>query len=71
MKTTTSRLPTYVKYGEVSFMLDSKSIKSEILKVYNNPALIGTLSEKSVNHSQNFDWEKCADKTFEFLASVK
>lgn len=34
MKTTTARLPDYVKYGEVHFQIDSQSYK---LEVYQSP----------------------------------
>lgn len=37
MKTTTDRLPTYVKYGELTFILKGKSFK---LNVYQNQDLI-------------------------------
>jgi len=37
MKTTTTRLPDYVKYGEVSFLLDGQEYK---LEVYQSPDLM-------------------------------
>ncbi len=37
MKTSTDRLPTYVKYGEISFKMSGKSLK---LNVYQNTELI-------------------------------
>ena len=37
MKTTTSRLPDYVKYGEVQFIIDSQSYT---LEVYQSPEII-------------------------------
>jgi uncharacterized protein len=39
MKTTTTRLPEYVKYGEVTFKIDSQEFK---LEVYQSPDLMKT-----------------------------
>lgn len=51
--------------------LNSESIKFEIDKIYKDSELLDQLSIKAYNHSQLFDWTKCADQTFKFLSSLK
>jgi glycosyltransferase involved in cell wall biosynthesis len=45
-------------------------IASAIQKMMNSPELRSRLSKKSFEQAQTFSWEKCATKTFAFLAET-
>ncbi|HLO47165.1 MAG TPA: glycosyltransferase [Kamptonema sp.] len=62
----TSSLPEVV--GEAGIMLDphdTDGICRSVLQIYSNPSLRAAMSQKSLEQSQKFSWEKCIKETIE------
>jgi glycosyltransferase involved in cell wall biosynthesis len=60
----TSSLPEVV--GNAGILLnptDSDGLQQSLLSLYNNASLRAKLSQRSLEHSQTFSWEKCVQET--------
>ena len=49
---------------------DIQSVKKSIKLIYSDDKLRTDLSQKSYDHSKQFNWENCANQTFEFLVNI-
>jgi glycosyltransferase involved in cell wall biosynthesis len=52
--------------GDAALLVDPRdeaAIADQILRIYQSPKLRQTLTEKSLQQSQKFSWERCAQAT--------
>jgi glycosyltransferase involved in cell wall biosynthesis len=63
-------MPEVLGNGGVYFDPESpREITSALHKLIKSPQLRSELAQISYQHSQQYSWQRCADETFEFLAS--
>ena len=66
-----SSMPETVQNAGIYFdPLEIESIKDAILRLYSEPHLRVELSKRSLEKAKALSWEKCASKTFGFLANI-
>ena len=76
MKTTTSRTPLYVKYGELHFSIDGKDLKLNVYKNIDRRYCDQVCAEQKIEHKDKkgrvtLEWEKVSSHAQNHMLDVE